>query len=85
MAVQIGIWAERFAFPLTLFAAHRGIDSHTASALPQAALYLQLPLDGLLTKLALDRSKRLKAAIMQLLLAHGIAAIVLGLVSFSAK
>ena len=87
MAVQIGVWAERFAFPLTMLAAHRaiGIDSHMVGTLPQAALYLQLPLEGLLTKLILDRGKSLKAAIMQLLLVHGIAAIVLGLISFSAK
>ena len=87
MAVQIGVWAERFAFPLTLFAAHRaiGIDSHTTSALPQAALYLQLPLEGLLTKLILDRRKSLKVAIMQLLLIHGVAAIVLWSISFGAK
>ena len=85
MAVQIGVWAERFAFPLTMFVAHRGIDSHTANALPQAALYLQLPLEGLLAKLILDRRKSLKAAITQLLLIHGIAAIVLWLISFSAK
>ena len=85
MTVQIGVWAERFAFPLTLFAAHRGINSHMASTLPQAALYLQLPLEGLLTKLTLDRGRGLKAAIMQLVLAHGIAAVVLWLISFSSK
>ena len=87
MAVQIGVWAERFAFPLTLFAAHRaiGIDTHMASTLPRVALYLQLPFEGLLTKFTLDRGKSLKAAIMQLLLVHAIAAIVLWLISFSAK
>lgn len=85
MAAQIGVWAERFAFPLTLFAAHRGIDSHMANGLPQAALYLQLPLEGLLTKFTLDRGKSFKAAILQLLLVHGIAAIVLWLISFSVK
>jgi hypothetical protein len=87
MAVQIGVWAERFAFPLTMLATHRaiGIDSHMTSTLPQAALYLQLPLEGLLTKFTLDRGKSLKAAIMQLVLAHSIAAVVLWLVSFSVK
>ena len=87
MAVQIGVWADRFAFPLTMFAAHRGIgiDSHVASTLQQAALYLQLPLEGLLTKLTLDRRKNLKVAIIQLVLMHGIAAIILWLISFSAK
>jgi len=87
MAMQAGIWVERIAFPLTLLATHReiGIDSQMASVLPQAALYLQLPLEGLLTKLTLDRGKSLKAAIMQLVLVHGIAAFVLWLISFSAR
>lgn len=87
MAVQAGIWAERIAFPLTLLATHReiGIDSKMASVLPQAALYLQFPLEGLLTKFTLDRGKSLKAAIMQLVLVHGIAAFVLWLISFSAR
>lgn len=87
MAVQAGIWAERFAFPLTLLATHReiGIDSQMASVLPQAALYLQLPLEGLLTKITLDRGKSLKAAIMQLVLVHGVAAFVLWLISVNAR
>jgi hypothetical protein len=87
MAVQAGIWAERFAFPLTLLATHReiGIDSQMASILPQAALYLQLPLEGLLTKITLDRGKSLKAAVMQLVLVHGVAAFVLWLISFNAR
>jgi hypothetical protein len=87
MAVQAGIWAERTAFPLTLLATHReiGIDNQMANVLPQAALYLQLPLEGLLTKLTLDRGRSLKAAIMQLVLVHGIAAFVLWLISFSAR
>jgi len=87
MAVQAGVWAERIAFPLTLLAAHReiGIDNQMASVLPQAALYLQLPLEGLLTKFTLDRGKSLKAAIMQLVLVHGVAAFVLWLISFGAR
>ena len=87
VAVQAGIWAERIAFPLTLLATHReiGIDSQMASVLPQAALYLQLPLEGLLTKITLDRGKSLKAAVMQLVLVHGVAAFVLWLISFKAR
>jgi hypothetical protein len=84
MAVQAGVWAERIAFPLTMLATHReiGIDRQMASVLPQAALYLQLPLEGLLTKITLDRGKSLKAAVMQLVLVHGVAAFVLWLISF---
>jgi hypothetical protein len=87
MAAQAGIWALRLTFPLSLLATHReiGIDAQMAAILPQAALYLQLPLEGLLTKITLDRGKSLKAAIAQLFLIHGVAALVLWLVTFSAK
>jgi hypothetical protein len=85
MATQAGIWVLRAAFPLTLLATHReiGIDSQMAAILPQAALYLQLPLEGLLTKLTLDRGKSLKAAIAQLILVHGVATLVLWLLSMN--
>jgi len=87
MAAQAGIWALRLAFPLTLLATHReiGIDSQMAAILPQAALYLQLPLEGLLTKLTLDRGKSLKAAIAQLILVHGVARLVLWLLSMNVR
>jgi hypothetical protein len=87
MAAQAGIWALRLTFPLTLLAAHReiGMDSQMAAILPQAALYLQLPLEGLLTKLTLDRGRSLKSAIAQLFLVHGAAALVLWLLTFSSK
>lgn len=82
--VAMGVWAERLLFPLTLLAQHReiGISEHMASTLPKIALYLQLPLEGLLTKLTLDRGKGLKAAAMQLVLLHGLCALVLWLLTF---
>jgi hypothetical protein len=84
MAVQAGIWAMRFAFPLSLLASHRQmeIDAQMASVLPQVALYAQLPLDGLLTMATLARGKTLKAAMVQLFLLHGICAFVLWLLTF---
>jgi hypothetical protein len=87
MAAQAGIWALRLTFPLSLLATHReiGIDAQMAAILPQAALYLQLPLEGLLTKITLDRGKSLKAAIAQLFLIHGVATLVLWLVTFGSK
>ncbi len=87
MAVQGGIWALRAAFPLALFATHReiGIDDQMAAMLPDAALFLQLPLEGLLTKLTLDRGKSLKSAMAQLLLLHGVAVLVLWLITFAPK
>jgi hypothetical protein len=86
-AAQAGVWALRALFPLALLATHRGIgiDGQMAAILPQAALYLQLPLDGLLTKLTLDRGRSLKAAIAQLFLVHGVAAFVLWLITFNGR
>jgi hypothetical protein len=48
MAVDAGVWAVRIAFPFTLLATHReiGLDSRLAAILPQAALYLQFPLEA---------------------------------------
>lgn len=84
MAAQAGIWALRATFPLTLLATHReiGIDDQMAAILPQAALYLQLPLEGLLTKITLDRGKSLKAAVVQLILVHAVATFVLWLITY---
>jgi len=86
MAAQGGIWAMRAFFPLTLLAAHSeiGMDSYFAAHAPQLALYLQLPLEGLLTKLSLDRGMGLKSAVAQLALVHGICVLVLWLLSMQA-
>jgi hypothetical protein len=82
MATQIGIWAVRFAFPLSLLATHSeiGMDGQT---MPQIALYAQLPLDGLLTMLTLAHGKSLKSALAQLFLVHGICTFVLWLLTFA--
>ena len=87
MAAQAGIWAMRFAFPLSLLATHReiGIDSQMATVLPQFSLYAQLPLDGILTMLTLARGRSLKAAVVQLFLVHGVCAFVLWLLTYLAS
>ena len=84
MAEQAGIWAMRFAFPLSLLATHReiGIDAQMAPILPQFLLYAQLPLDGVLTMLTLARGKSLTAAVVQLFLVHGVCAFVLWLLPY---
>lgn len=84
MATQAGVWAMRFAFPLSLLATHRevGIDSQMAAILPQFSLYAQLPLDGALMMLTLARGKSLKAALAQLFLVHGVCAFVLWLLTY---
>ena len=87
MAHQAGVWPERFLFPLTLLAQHReiGLDAQMAAVTPQWALYLQLPLEGLLTKLTLDRGKGLTAAITQLIAIHAVSAFVLWLLTYLGK
>jgi hypothetical protein len=87
MAIQAGVWMERFTFPLTLLAAHResGLDDQMAMVLPQAALYLQLPLEGLLTMLTLARGQSLKVAVLQLVSIHAVCALVLWLLSLAAN
>lgn len=87
MAQQAGVWAVRFVFPLTLLATHKeiGISDHWAAMMPQIALYAQLPLEGLLTKLTLSSGRSLKAAIVQLFLVHAVAGFVLWLLTFGAK
>jgi hypothetical protein len=87
MAHQAGVWPERFLFPFTLLTQHRGIgiDAQMATVMPQWALYLQLPLEGLLTKLTLDRGKGLKTAILQLIAIHSVSAFVLWLLTYLGK
>jgi hypothetical protein len=84
MAEESGIWAMRFAFPLSLLATHReiGIDAQMAGILPQFSIYAQLPLDGVLTMLTLARGKSLTAAVVQLFLVHGVCAFVLWLLPY---
>jgi hypothetical protein len=87
MMQQAGVWAVRFTFPLALLATHKdiGISDHWAPMMPQIALYAQLPLEGLLTKLTLSSGRSLKAAIVQLILVHAVAAFVLWLLTFGMK
>ena len=84
MAVSSGIWALRFTFPYALLATHReiGIDAQMAAILPNAAIYLQIPLDGLYLTFALARSKSLTSGIVQILLIHGVCALVLWLLTY---
>ena len=87
MAAQAGVWAMRFAFPLSLLASHReiGIDEQMATSLPQIAIYAQLPLDGLLAMLTIARTKYLKSAVAQVFLVHAVCAFVLWLITLAAK
>src|SRR6266702_6049774 len=84
MAASSGIWALRFTFPYALLATHReiGIDAQMAAILPNAALFLQIPLDGVYLTFALARGKSLTSGIVQILLIHGVCALVLWLLTY---
>lgn len=81
MLSQAGEWPVRLAFPLVLVATHR--DVGMGASAPQMALFLQLPIEGLITKLSLSRGISLKSALAQLILIHLVSAFVLWLVSFA--
>jgi len=84
MASQAGVWAMRFTFPYAMLAMHReiGIDAQMAGLLPQAAIFAQLPLDGLMMALSMARGKSLKTAIVQVTMTHALCAFVLWLLTF---
>lgn len=84
IAIQMGVWAERFFFPLTLLVQHReiGISEKMATVAPQLVLYLQLPLEGLYVKLMLDRGRGLKAAVVQITMIHALCTLVLWLLTY---
>lgn len=79
MASQSGIWGLRLAFPLVQVAIHGNIGLSE-----QMALYLQLPIEGLITKFSLDHGMSLKSAAAQLIAIHLISAFVLWLITFAA-
>jgi hypothetical protein len=84
MAVSSGIWALRFTFPYALLATHReiGIDAQMASILPNAAIYLQIPIDGVYMAIHLARGKSLTSGIVQILMIHGVCTLVLWLLNY---
>ncbi len=85
MFAQAGIWALRATFPLTILATHReiGLDDQFAAMAPQIALYVQLPLEGLLTMFTLARGRSLQAAVIQLILVHAVCVLVLWLLTMA--
>ena len=84
MAEQIGLWGMRFTFPFSLIAQQRNLlhlSDHMAAVLPNAAIYAQLPLDGLLLTLTFAQTRNLKSAILQVTLVHAVCAFVLWLIT----
>jgi hypothetical protein len=84
MAEQIGLWGMRFTFPLSMIAQQKhllNLSDHMATVLPTAAIYAQLPIDGLLLTLTFARTRSLISAIMQVTLIHAVCAFVLWLIT----
>jgi len=73
----------RLIFPYVLLPGQRevGLSEELTRTLPQLMLYLQFPLEGLLTRLTFRRGIGLAGALGQLIFLHAIGALVLFLVS----
>ncbi len=77
------LWGMRAVFPLVLLTGlpETGFSDELKRTLPQAMLFAQFPLEGLLTKVTLDRGVSLTRAVKQLLFLHGMCMLVLWLVT----
>lgn len=80
-------WGMRAVFPFALVLGRHeiGMSDELTRTLPQMMLFLQFPLEGLLTKFNLDRGVRLTAALTQIFFLHAVCAFVLWLVSGAAQ
>jgi hypothetical protein len=76
-------WGMRAVFPFVLVAGlHEiGLSDELSRTLPQLMLYLQFPLEGLLTRFTLRRGAAARAAFGQLIFLHTVCVIVLWIVA----
>jgi len=76
-------WGMRAVFPFVEFAGLReiGMSDELTRTLPQLLLFLQFPLEGLLTRGSLGRGCKLSTALGQLFFLHAVAALVLWIVA----
>jgi hypothetical protein len=76
-------WGPRVVFPFVEFVGlHEiGMSAELTRTLPQLMLYLQFPLEGLLTKSNLGRSYKISSAVGQLVFLHAVCVFVLWLVA----
>jgi hypothetical protein len=76
-------WGMRLVFPYVLLCGRHelGMSDEMTRMLPQLMLFLQFPLEGLLTRFTLSRGVRLPGALAQLVLVHGLGAVVLTLLA----
>lgn len=80
-------WGMRMVFPFVqLSGLHEtGFSDELTRTIPQVMLFLQFPLEGLLTKFTLGRGMRLTGALGQLVFLHGVCVLVLWLVGGAAQ
>ena len=76
-------WGVRVVFPFVQFCSLSdiGLSAEMTRALPELMLFLQFPLEGLLTVSNLSRGVKLSAAITQLVFLHAVTALVLWIVA----
>ena len=76
-------WGPRIVFPFVQFVGlHEiGMSAELTRTLPQLMLYLQFPLEGLLTKSSLSRGVKISTALEHLVFLHAVCVMVLWLVS----
>jgi hypothetical protein len=79
-------WGMRLVFPYVLLCGRHelGLSDEMARMLPQLMLFLQFPLEGLLTRFTMSRGIRLPGALLQLILIHALGAVVLTLILITA-
>ena len=76
-------WGVRVVFPFVQFCSLSdiGLSAEMTRALPELMLFLQFPLEGLLTVSNLSRGVKLSAALTQLFFLHAVTALVLWIVA----
>jgi len=87
LAASYGPWGMRIVFPLVLLSGlhETGFSDELTRNLPQIMLFLQFPLEGLLTMVTLNRGGKLSSAAGQLVFLHGVCVLVLWMVAGGAK
>jgi hypothetical protein len=87
LAASYGPWGMRIVFPLVLLSGlhETGFSDELTRNLPQIMLFLQFPLEGLLTMMTLNRGGKLSGALAQLVFLHGVCVLVLWMVAGGAK
>jgi hypothetical protein len=79
-------WGMRLVFPYVLLCGSHelGLNDEMTRMLPQLMLFLQFPLEGLLTRLTLRRGVSVAGALAQLIFIHALGAVVLTLIAIPA-